>query len=101
MTEIPAARLYPRGQAQFSSRAMDSGISRDHHLQKRRLGPPGPRRHMRWVTMAIGEGMAIVDRAVLVTALNRGIGQALVEPALRRSAKRMTLTLNRKVDISR
>jgi NAD(P)-dependent dehydrogenase (short-subunit alcohol dehydrogenase family) len=50
--------------------------------------------------MATGGGMAIADRA-LVTAVNRGIGQALVEPALRRSAKRMTLNLNRKVDISR
>jgi len=56
---------------------------------------------MLWVTMATGEGMAIVDRAVLVTALNRGIGQALVDPARRRSANRMTLNLNRKVDISR
>jgi len=54
---------------------------------------------MQWITMAAGEGMAIADRAVLVLAVNRGIGQALVEPALRRSANRMNL--NRKVDISR
>jgi NAD(P)-dependent dehydrogenase (short-subunit alcohol dehydrogenase family) len=33
--------------------------------------------------------MTIVDRAVLVTGANRGIGQALVEEALRRGAKRV------------
>jgi NAD(P)-dependent dehydrogenase (short-subunit alcohol dehydrogenase family) len=33
--------------------------------------------------------MTIADRAVLVTAANRGIGQALVEEALRRGAKRV------------
>jgi NAD(P)-dependent dehydrogenase (short-subunit alcohol dehydrogenase family) len=33
--------------------------------------------------------MAIADRAVLVTGANRGIGQALVEEALRRGAKRV------------
>src|SRR5258708_21283173 len=43
---------------------MDSGFWGDHHLPRRGLGPAGPRRHMRWVTMAIEEGMAIVDRAV-------------------------------------
>src|SRR5260370_39498832 len=32
--------------------------------------------------------MTIADRAVLVTGANRGIGQALVEEALRRGAKR-------------
>ena len=31
--------------------------------------------------------MTIADRAVLVTGANRGIGQALVEEALRRGAK--------------
>ena len=31
----------------------------------------------------------IADRAVLVTGANRGIGQALVEEALRRGAKRV------------
>jgi NAD(P)-dependent dehydrogenase (short-subunit alcohol dehydrogenase family) len=35
------------------------------------------------------EGMTIADRAVLVTGANRGIGQALVEEALRRGAKRV------------
>ena len=33
--------------------------------------------------------MTITDRAVLVTGTNRGIGQALVEEALRRGAKRV------------
>ncbi len=33
--------------------------------------------------------MTIADRAVLVTGGNRGIGQALVEDALRRGAKRV------------
>src|SRR6266496_3582287 len=33
--------------------------------------------------------MRIADRAVLVTGANRGIGQALVEEALRRGAKRV------------
>src|SRR5260370_34276295 len=33
--------------------------------------------------------MTIADRAVLVTGANRGIGQALVEEALRRRAKRV------------
>jgi NAD(P)-dependent dehydrogenase (short-subunit alcohol dehydrogenase family) len=35
------------------------------------------------------DGMTIEDRAVLVTGANRGIGQALVEEALRRGAKRV------------
>ena len=34
-------------------------------------------------------GMRIADKAVLVTGANRGIGQALVEEALRRGAKRV------------
>ena len=33
--------------------------------------------------------MKIADRAVLITGANRGIGQALVEEALRRGAKRV------------
>src|SRR5712671_8018992 len=33
--------------------------------------------------------MTVVDRAVLVTGANRGIGQALVEEALRRGAKQV------------
>jgi len=33
--------------------------------------------------------MTVADRAVLVTGANRGIGQALVEEALRRAAKRV------------
>ena len=33
--------------------------------------------------------MTIADKAVLVTGANRGIGQALVEEALRRGAKRV------------
>src|ERR1700692_4340780 len=33
--------------------------------------------------------MTITNRAVLVTGANRGIGQALVEEALRRGAKRV------------
>src|ERR1700704_1177738 len=33
--------------------------------------------------------MTIADRAVLVTGANRGIGQALVEEALRRGAQRV------------
>src|SRR5207247_7754264 len=35
------------------------------------------------------KAMTIEDRAVLVTGANRGIGQALVEEALRRGAKRV------------
>src|SRR5581483_5087851 len=34
--------------------------------------------------------MTLVDRAVLVTGANRGIGQALVEEALRRGARRVS-----------
>ena len=34
-------------------------------------------------------GPGLADRAVLVTGANRGIGQALVEEALRRGAKRV------------
>ncbi len=45
-------------------------------------------------------GMTIADRAVLVTAGNRGIGPELVREALRRSAKCMRLDWNWKVDIS-
>ncbi len=33
--------------------------------------------------------MTIADKAVLVTGANRGIGQALVEEALRRGTKRV------------
>ena len=33
--------------------------------------------------------MTITDKAVLVTGANRGIGQALVEEALRRGARRV------------
>ena len=33
--------------------------------------------------------MTIADKAVLVTGANRGIGQALVEEALRRGAQRV------------
>src|SRR3954471_17230770 len=35
------------------------------------------------------QAMTIADRAVLVTGANRGLGQALVEEALRRGAKRV------------
>jgi NAD(P)-dependent dehydrogenase (short-subunit alcohol dehydrogenase family) len=44
--------------------------------------------------------MTIADRAVLVTAGNRGIGPELVREALRRSAKCMRFDRNWKVDIS-
>src|SRR5262245_11574575 len=37
----------------------------------------------------IGDHMKLVDKAVLVTGANRGIGQALVEEALSRGAKRV------------
>src|SRR6266542_2959719 len=37
----------------------------------------------------IGDHMKLVDKVVLVTGANRGIGQALVEEALRRGAKRV------------
>jgi NAD(P)-dependent dehydrogenase (short-subunit alcohol dehydrogenase family) len=39
--------------------------------------------------------MTIADRAVLVTGANRGIGQALVEEALRRGAKRVYASARR------
>jgi NAD(P)-dependent dehydrogenase (short-subunit alcohol dehydrogenase family) len=39
--------------------------------------------------MSLKETMTITDKAVLVTGANRGIGQALVEEALRRGAKRV------------
>ena len=39
--------------------------------------------------------MTIADRAVLVTGANRGIGQALVEEALRRGAKRVYASTRR------
>src|SRR6266566_3883693 len=47
-----------------------------------------PRQMQGRVTMSTGR-MTIADRAVLVTGANRGIGQALVEEALRRGAKRV------------
>src|SRR6266436_3742864 len=37
----------------------------------------------------IGDHMKLADKSVLVTGANRGIGQALVEEALRRGAKRV------------
>src|SRR5262245_66530708 len=40
----------------------------------------------------LGGCMTIADRAVLVTGANRGIGQALVEEALSRGAKRVYAT---------
>src|ERR1700681_882324 len=39
--------------------------------------------------MSVKGTMTITDKAVLVTGANRGIGQALVEEALRRGAKRV------------
>src|ERR1700693_3728158 len=39
--------------------------------------------------MSVKGTMTITDRAVLITGANRGIGQALVEEALRRGAKRV------------
>jgi NAD(P)-dependent dehydrogenase (short-subunit alcohol dehydrogenase family) len=39
--------------------------------------------------MSLKKTMTITDKAVLVTGANRGIGQALVEEALRRGAKRV------------
>jgi NAD(P)-dependent dehydrogenase (short-subunit alcohol dehydrogenase family) len=55
---------------------MTSGFARsfipDEHLQN-----------------VIGDRMKIADKTVLVTGANRGIGQALVEEALRRGAKRV------------
>src|SRR6266702_3073655 len=47
-----------------------------------------PRQMQGRVTMSTGR-MTIADRAVLVTGANRGIGQALVEEALKRGAKRV------------
>src|SRR5437773_8393023 len=40
-------------------------------------------------TESRGLGLGLADKAVLVTGANRGIGQALVEEALRRGAKRV------------
>jgi NAD(P)-dependent dehydrogenase (short-subunit alcohol dehydrogenase family) len=40
----------------------------------------------------MGDHMKLADKAVLVTGANRGIGQALVEEALRRGAKRVYAT---------
>jgi NAD(P)-dependent dehydrogenase (short-subunit alcohol dehydrogenase family) len=41
------------------------------------------------VEAQVGGPMTITDRAVLVTGANRGLGQALVEEALRRGATRV------------
>src|SRR5260370_707069 len=48
-----------------------------------------PRQMQERVTMTTVGRTTIADRAVLVTGANRGIGQALVEEALRRGAKRV------------
>ena len=43
-----------------------------------------------WTAITYQEdSMTIADKAVLVTGANRGIGQALVEEALSRGAKRV------------
>src|SRR6478672_5608920 len=39
-----------------------------------------------------GDHMKLADKVILVTGANRGIGQALVEEALRRGAKRVYAT---------
>jgi hypothetical protein len=62
-----------------------------------RLLPPQPSRHLRaagfrgtrTARFSLEGEMTIADRAVLVTGASRGIGQALLEEALRRAAKRV------------
>lgn len=44
--------------------------------------------------------MTIADRAVLVTGANRGIGQALVDEALRRGASRVYAGTRRPLAVS-
>ena len=52
--------------------------------------PPNRRRGTHRNTAALGgTAMTIADKVVLVTGANRGIGQALVEEALRRGATRV------------
>src|SRR5712691_6684603 len=60
----------------------------EHLAEANHAGVSGPhyhRRRKREIVIMV----SIADRAVLVTGANRGIGQALVEEALRRGAKRV------------
>jgi NAD(P)-dependent dehydrogenase (short-subunit alcohol dehydrogenase family) len=76
--------LVPRRRSQ--SRSPGSAERRRRHVIAHRL-----RRAVEETTDLTYAGgfMTIADRAVLVTGANRGIGQALVEEALRRGAKRV------------
>src|SRR5512144_3381021 len=58
-----------------------------HRIRQYRTGVPIITEHLKQNLR--GDRMKIADKTILVTGANRGIGQALVEEALRRGAKRV------------
>src|SRR5258708_29254635 len=80
----------------MSSRAGDIGICRGSPpagrievLKRAAIGQLPGFRSSRTVRIDKENDMTIADKAVLITGANRGIGQALVEEALRRGAQRV------------
>src|SRR5258707_12430478 len=80
----------------MSFRAGDIGIWRGSPqavrievLKRAAIGQLPGFRSSRTVRIDKENDMTIADKAVLITGANRGIGQALVEEALRRGAKRV------------